>query len=284
VIGALLALCFAAGVGLLVVGLAREPKEIDVARWRERLLSRRESMPLPALPLGGLSAVLALIGAVFVWSLVGVPVLSLAAAIAGAYAPVAWARRVAERARRERERAWPAALAQLSDALEAGIAFPAAVSLLGEAGPVPLRVEFTSFQARLRAGGLEAALDGLARAGERTSDTVALLLRAGLLELPAGRLAPLLRELSEMLAERFEAREKARTRASSLQVEATVLALSPIVLLLLLGAASPGYLDAYKTAAGTIVATVGSALIFGCYLLMRWLGRVPEPRRTRTQR
>ncbi len=51
-----------------------------------------------------------------------------------------------------------------------------------------------------------------------------------------------------------------------------------------LGAASPGYLDAYKTAAGTIVATVGSALIFGCYLMMRRLGRVPEPRRTRTPR
>jgi tight adherence protein B len=219
-----------------------------------------------------------------VWSLVRVPALALAGTVAGAYVPVAWARHAGERARRERERAWPAALAQLSDALEAGIAFPAAVALLGDAGPVPLRVEFTSFQSRLRAAGLEAALDGLARAGERTSDTVALLLRAGLLELPAGRLAPLLRELSDVLGERFEAREKARTRASSLQVEAAVLALSPIVLLLLLGAASPGYLDAYRTTAGTLVATVGAALIFGCYLLMRRLGRVPEPRRTRTTR
>jgi tight adherence protein B len=102
--------------------------------------------------------------------------------------------------------------------------------------------------------------------------------------LPAGRLAPLLRELSEVLGERFEAREKARTRASSLQVEAAVLALSPIVLLLLLGAASPGYLNAYRTTAGTIVAVVGGALIFGCYLLMRRLGRIPEPRRTRSTR
>ena len=283
-IGVLLALCFAAGVGLLVVGLAREPQEFDVARWRERLFGRRPSLPLALAPLVGLSVVLALIAALLVWSLVGVPALALAAAVAGAYAPVAWARRAGERARRERERAWPAALAQFADALEAGIAFPAAVTLLGEAGPPPLRSEFTSFQARLRAAGLEAAVDGLARAGERTSDTVALLLRAGLLELPAGRLAPLLRELSEVLGERFEAREKARTRASSLQVEAAVLALSPIVLLLLLGAASPGYLNAYRTAAGTIVATVGGALIFGCYLLMRRLGRVPEPQRTRPQR
>lgn len=283
-IGLLLALCFAAGVGLLVVGLAREPRPVEIGALSERLFARRESLPLAPAPLGGLSAGLALVAALLVWSLVGVPVLALAAAVAGAYLPLAWARRSAERARNERERAWPAALAQLADALEAGIAFPAAITLLGDAGPIPLRAEFTRFQARLRAAGLEAALEGLARAGERTSDTVALLLRAGLLELPAGRLAPLLRELSEMLAERFEAREKARNRASSLQVEAAVLALSPIVLLLLLGAAAPGYLNAYRTATGTIVATVGGGLIFGCYLLMRRLGRVPEPRRTRTQR
>ena len=282
-IGALLAFCFAAGVGLLVVGLAREPQPLEIGSLSKQLLARRESLPLAPAPLG-LSAVLAVIAALLVWSLVGVPVLALAAAVAGAYAPLAWARRSGERARNERERAWPAALAQLADALEAGLAFPAAVALLGEAGPPPLRAEFTSFQARLRAAGLEAALDGLSRAEERTADTVALLLRAGLLELRAGRLAPLLRELSEMLAERFEAREKARTRASSLQVEAAVLALSPIVLLLLLGAAAPGYLNAYRTTAGTIVATVGGALIFGCYLLMRRLGRGPEPRRTRTQR
>jgi len=284
VIGVLLAFCFAAGVGLVVVGLAREPQSLENGSLSKRLFVRRESLPLAPAPLGGLSAILALVAALLVWSLVGVPALALAAAVAGAYAPLAWARRSGDRARNERERAWSAALAQLADALEAGIAFPAAVALLGEAGPSPLRAEFTSFQARLRAAGLEAALDGLARAGERTSDTVALLLRAGLLELPAGRLAPLLRELSEMLAERFEARDKARTRASSLQVEAAVLALSPIVLLLLLGAAAPGYLNAYRTTAGTIVATVGGGLIFGCYLLMRRLGRVPEPRRTRTTR
>ena len=116
--------------------------------------------------------------------------------------------------------------------------------------------------------------------GERTNDTIALLLRAGLLELPTGGLAPVLRELAEVLSERFEARETARSRASTLQLEAAVLALSPIVLLLLVGAASPGYLDAYRTAGGTVVAAIGALLIFGCYLLMRRLGRVPEPRRT----
>jgi len=110
------------------------------------------------------------------------------------------------------------------------------------------------------------------------------LLRAGLLELPMGGLAPVLRALAEVLSERFEAREKARSRASTLQLEAGVLALSPIALLLLVGAASPGYLDAYRTAGGTVVAAIGALLIFGCYLLMRRLGRVPEPRRTGARR
>jgi len=281
--GALLAVCFAAGVALFLVGLSRERPTAGLAAVRRRLFGRASLLPVGPVSLVASGVVLALAAAVLVWALVRVPALAFAAAAAGAYAPLAWARRSAARARWERERAWPAALAQLADALEAGIAFPAAVALLADAGPVSLRGEFAAFQARLRGAGLEAALDGLAALGERTSDTVALLLRAGLLELPAGRLAPLLRELSGVLAERFEGREKARSRASSLQVEATVLALSPIALLLLIGAASPGYLQAYRTGAGTIVATLGGVVIFGCYLLMRRLGRVPEPRRTRSE-
>jgi tight adherence protein B len=212
------------------------------------------------------------------------PVLAVVGALAGAYAPVALDVRRREAGRRARERAWPAALAQLADALEAGIAFPAAVTLVAEGGPEPLRAELTAFHARLRAGGLAAALAGLSERGERTNDTIALLLRAGLLELPTGGLAPVLRELAEVLSERFEARETARSRASTLQLEAAVLAVSPIALLLLVGAASPGYLDAYRTAGGTVVAAIGALLIFGCYLLMRRLGRVPEPRRTGVRR
>jgi tight adherence protein B len=280
VIGFLLALCFGGGVGLLLLGLSGRHLHAPPGAFnlRQRFSIERLGVRpgvLVVLVVGG-----ALLGWLLAWSLAQVPILALAAAGAGGYVPFAWAGRRREHAARERERAWPAALAQLADALEAGIAFPAAVTLVAEAGPVPLRREFASFHGRLRAAGLEAALDGLAASGERTTDTVALLLRAGLLELPSGRLAPVLRELSGVLSERLEAAEKARTRASSLQVEAAILAVSPAVLLLLVGAATPAYLDAYKTAAGTAVGAVGGLLIFGCYLLMRRLGRVPEPRRT----
>jgi tight adherence protein B len=279
VIGFLLGLAFAAGVAALWAG-AVCGAQLRVDARRLCALVARDDLPLGA-PLFLLVVVgSAAVAAVLVSSLVDVPVFAVGGAIGGGYLPVAWAGRQRERRSRERERGWPAALAQIADALEAGIAFPAALALVAGSGPEALRGDLTRFHARLRATGLAAAIDGLTDRGERTADTVALVLRAGLLELPAGGLAPVLRELAGVLSERLEAREKARSRASTLQLEAAILALSPIVLILLVGLASPAYLAAYRTAGGTLVATVGGLLIFGCYLLMRKLGRVPEPRRT----
>lgn len=271
--GFLLGLVFAAGVALLFIGTTTENPT------RVRLLFRGGSPGLRALVL--LSALLT---GLAVWALVGVPILSLAAGLAGGYAPIVWANRRKERKRRDRERAWPATLSALADGLEAGLAFPAAVSHVAEVGPEPLRADLAAFHARLRSSGLGAALDGLREVGERTADTVVLLLRAALLDLPAGGLAPLLRDLAAVLNERFESVEKARSRASSLQLEAAILALSPAVLLVLIGLSSPAYLDAYRTPAGTLVGAIGGLLIFGCYLLMRHLGRIPEPRRTVSRR
>jgi tight adherence protein B len=277
--GFMLGFVFAAGVALVWAGAACGA-ELRLRSEPLGRLVRQSDLPLspPVFVLAVLS--LAVIAAAFVWSLVDIPVLAFAGAIGGAYAPLAWTGRRRDRRLRERERAWPAALGQLADALEAGIAFPAAVALAAENGPEPLRSDLGRFHGRLRAGGLASAIDGLAQSGERTADTVALLLRAGLLELPAGGLAPVLRELANVLAERLEAHEKARSRASTLQLEAGLLALSPIVLFLLVGLASPAYLEAYRTPAGTLVGVIGGVLIFGCYLLMLRLGRVPEPRRT----
>ena len=277
--GFLLGLVFAAGVALFWAG-AVCGADVRLGSARIRALVPPSELPLspPLFVLVVLAS--AALAALLVWSLVDVPVLALAGAIGGAYAPLVWAGRRREHRLRERERGWPAALAQLADALEAGIAFPAAVALVGETGPPALRGDLARFHARLRGSGLASAIDGLTEQGERTADTVALILRASLLELPAGGLAPVLRELAGVLSERLEAREKARSRASSLQLEAAILALSPIVLLLLVGLASPAYLEAYRTPGGTLVGAMGGLLIFGCYLLMVRLGRVPEPRRT----
>ena len=280
-IGPLLTLCLLCGLVLLVIGLADQKRDAASAQltalWRRGqeagIFSPRF---LPTV------LVAALVGLALGWGLTAIPVLAILGGFTGGYAPFVRRRRRNEQTKRGRERAWPAALAQLADALEAGLAFPAGIALLGETGPIPLRVEFARMHARLRSDGLPAALDQLAGSRERTAGTVALLLRTGVVELPTGRLAPLLRDLAVTLGERFEAREKARTKASSLQLEAAILALSPIVLLLLVGAASPTYLAAYKTAAGTAVAIAGGIAIFACYLLMRRLGRIPEPQGRKT--
>lgn len=276
---ALFTLCLLAGLSLLIIGFTRKTTPAVRGSRLGMLWSRAQQQGIVTVRFLSLAVGMAFIGFVVGWVLTGIAVLAILGGFVGGYAPFVWLRRRNERSLRTRERAWPAALAQLADALEAGLAFPAAVALLGEAGPIPLRPEFARMHTRLRSDGLAAALDLLATSPDRTPSTVALLLRAGLLELPAGGLAPLLRDLSVMLSDRFEAREKARTKAASLQLEATILALSPIVLLLLVGAASPAYLAAYKTAAGTAVAVAGGIAIFTCYLLMRYLGRVPEPRR-----
>ena len=169
-------------------------------------------------------------------------------AIGGAYAPFVWAGGRRGRRLRERERAWPAALAQLADALEAGIAFPAAVALVAETGPAALR-ETLPASTHGCGGGLVSAIDGLTEQGERTADTVAphpsrQPARAG------GRLAPVLRELAGVLSERLRGAREGALASPSLQLEAAILALSPIVLLLLVGAASPAYLEAYRTPGG----------------------------------
>ncbi len=281
--GLLLAVCFAGGIASIGVGTLTDARLPDGGEKLGPFLVAGGVRVAPGVfLLGSLAA--AVLAALVVDVLVGVPALAIAAGCAGGWVPFAWVKRRRDRGRHERERAWPAVLSQLADALEAGIAFPAAVALAAQSGPTALRDELAAFHSRQRTSGLGDALDGLAAGGERTAETVVMLLRAGLLDLPAGGLAPVLRELSTVLGDRFEAREKARSRARSLEAEATILALSPILLLLLVGVASPSYLDAYKTPAGTAIAILGGALIFGCYVMMRRLGRIPEPRSTGGQK
>jgi tight adherence protein B len=212
-----------------------------------------------------------------VWRVLTVPALAIVAACAGGYAPVLLRRRRFDRRRREREQAWPAALDQLADGLEAGLAFPAAAVFVAQSGPSPLRGDFGRFYRSVREGALDAGLDELAETGERAGRSVAALLHAALVDVSTGGVAPVLRELAGVLRERWETRERARSRALSLRREAAILAVSPLAFVLLIGASAPGYLDAYRTAAGTAVSLLGTVVILGCYLAMRRLGRIPDP-------
>jgi Flp pilus assembly protein TadB len=272
--GQLGALLTAAGFVLLWLGVEREL----LAKLTRRALGPAfRGKAKRAARLTASAVALALVCALGSWWLARLPVISLLAAAAGGYLPFGLRRARSERQGRERERAWPAALEQLADGLEAGLAFPAAAAFVAGSGPSVLRGQFAGFYQAARDGRLEQGLDELATAPERAAATAAALLRASFVETPTGRVAPILRELAGVLRERWETRERGRSRALSLHREAAILALSPLAFLLLIGASAPGYLDAYRSFGGTLVSVAGAAVIGGCYLAMRRLGRIPEP-------
>ena len=147
---------------------------------------------------------------------------------------------------------------------------------VAQSGPSPLRRDFARFYRSIREGELETALDELARAPERAAVSAAAILRAAFVDVPTGGVAPVLRELARVLRERWETRERARSRALSLRREAAILAVSPLAFVLLIGASSPGYLSAYRSAAGTLVSLVGALVIVG--LLSGDAAARPDPR------
>lgn len=227
---------FSAGVGLVWFGAftdlpARSARRLRAATGVASRLALRVGLP---------ALVLAPICGLAVWHLLGVPALALLAAAGGAYAPLVLQRSRAERQRREREQGWPAALDQLADGLEAGLAFPAAALFVAQSGPSSLRRDFSRFYRSIREGELESGLEELARAPERAAVSAAAILRAAFVDVPTGGVAPVLRELARVLRERWETRERARSRALSLRREAAILAVSPLLFVLLIGASSPG--------------------------------------------
>ena len=259
------------GIGLFWLGLTRGKRQ---PRLNGALASGRVRV---VVRLVAPSVALAIVGALVSWWLARLPIISLLAAVAGGFVPYGVRRVRGEREARERERAWPAALMQLADGLEGGLAFPAAAQFVANSGPSVLRARFARFYQAIRDGQVARGLDELAVAPERAAGTAAALLRASFLETPTGRAAPMLRELAVVLRERWELREKARGRALSLHREAAILAVSPIAFLLLIGSFAPGYLNAYRTVGGTLVSVAAAVVIGGCYLAMRRLGRIPEP-------
>ena len=268
------AVLFATGVGLVWFGSLTDLPGRVACRLRGATgVAASELVVRVGLP----ALVLAPVCGLLTWDLLKVPALALLAAGGGAYAPVLFRRSRVERQRREREQAWPSALDQLADGLEAGLAFPAAAMFVAQSGPSSLRGDFARFYRSIREGELESALEELARAQERAAVSASAILRAAFVDVPTGGVAPVLRELARVLRERWETRERARSRALSLRREAAILALSPLAFVLLIGASSPGYLSAYRSATGTLVSLVGALVIVACYLAMRRLGRIPEP-------
>ena len=185
----LLAGLFAAGVALIWLGTVCHIT-IESASWR--LLSRHgRTLLVPAVAAAGTGLV--------AFELTTVPILALAAAAAAGSLRPPGSGDDAPPPRSSGNAPGRPRSPSSQTRSRPGSPSPPQSASPPRTGPPPLRPELARFHARLRAAGLEAALDGLADGGERSADTVALLLRAGLLELPAGGLAAVLRELATVL-------------------------------------------------------------------------------------
>jgi Flp pilus assembly protein TadB len=178
--------------------------------------------------------------------------------------------------RRERQDAVVASIRTLRQLLETGaVGVPAALEVLAERGPRPLRREFQA----LVAGGARPVAWALAR--ERVREPVFDLLAAAIIvQRPGGgQLGPLFRELEESVIAAHEVERE----ASALQVQArsasTLILCLPLAFLAVMCLLRSPYLDVYHTVPGELFLAAMLTVMGGAHILIRrWLRLPEEPR------
>ena len=178
--------------------------------------------------------------------------------------------------RRERQDAVVASVRTLRQLLETGaVGVTAALAILAERGPNPLRREFRS----LVAGGARPASWAIAR--ERIGEPVFDLLSAAVLvQRPGGgELGPLFRELEESVTAVHEVeREASALQVRARSASALILCL-PLAFLAVMCLLRSPYLDVYRTLPGGLFLAGMFAVMGGAHLLIRrWLRLPEEPR------
>jgi tight adherence protein B len=202
--------------------------------------------------------------------------LALVAGGAGLIAPVAYLRARARRRRRALRRCWPEAVELLAGAVRAGDTLPAALAVVAEQGPEPLRPAFRALVADHRVSG---DLPGaLVRLGDALADPVAdrVVVTLSVAYRVGGReLGRVLRTLAAFLREDQAVRLEIEARQSWTVVAARVAACAPWFVLVLV-ASRPQGREAFDTAAGFVVLAAGAAATFVGYRMMLAIGRLPE--------
>src|SRR5260370_6525510 len=245
------------------------------SRWRhEKALAAGSGWPIHGAP--GLAVVQAMVGAAFgsgAALLTGLPVLGVAGGIAG----VALVRgTVAARMRSQqviRQDAVLDAVRMLRQLLETGAAsVHAAVAVLGERGPAPLRSEFRVIAAT-SVGRRQAWNAARQRVGEPLFD---MLAAAVLVQGPVGgELAPLFADLEASVSGAQEGEREARALQVQARSACPIIVSLPIVFLVALSTLRSPYLAAYHnpTTQTSLLAMLG---VMACsYLWTRQLLLLP---------
>lgn len=278
--GALLG--FALGLGVLLIALGVSAPRTSSERRPSRLRRLIERAGLERVGPSGVVAAcggVAVIAGLVVLVVSGVFVVSLLAAAAAGFLPLAALRRRARARSTALRAAWPDAVDMLGSAVRAGMSLPEAVIDLGIRGPEALRPAFAAFAADYRAtGSFAIALDDLK---DRLRDPVAdrVVVSLGIARDVGGSdLGRVLATLSDFLRQDARARGEIEARQSWTVNAARVAVAAPWITLLLL-CTRPETVAAYSTSTGAAIIVGSAALSVVAYRVMTAIGRLPdEPR------
>lgn len=274
----LLSVAFGVGAFLLYDGLTRPPTEPGPPR-RSRLddwlaqagLGDVTPRDFLAFSLGS-----ALLCGLLSQMLLGWPLVSATAALAALALPAVYYDRRRERRRAALEGALVEAIAQLRDAIRAGLGLEEALAGLALHGPEVLRPEIAALVRRSRIEGFQPAL---AAARDRLAlplfDTVAISL--SLNDRVGGRqVSRVLDRLAHATREQVRTAEELRAHQSRNVLAARVVAAVPLLVLLAIRRLNPGYLALFSTAPGQLLLAGCVASIAVGYLAMLRVARLPE--------
>ncbi len=249
-------------------------------RSRMQVLLQQAGVPqVTPLSLVTSAAGLALLMALVVFVLTGVPAIALCFSLFVAYLPFALLRMRARRRSAVMRELWPDVVDNLRSAIRAGLSLPEALVQLGHKGPVQLRDDFRSFGADYRASGqFEAALQKLKAAlADPVSDRIIEALRLTR-DVGGSDLGKLLGTLSEFLRDHARTRSELEAR-QSWTVNAARLAVAAPWIVLMLMSTRPEAVAAYNTPAGWAVLGGGLLVSVVCYRVMLRIGALPEEER-----
>ncbi|MFG6476377.1 type II secretion system F family protein [Microbacterium sp. P06] len=226
-----------------------------------------------------LGAAFAVVSAAVVWLVTAVPVLSAVAAMAAAFAPVAWLRARRTRLLRTRRGLWPDVCDLLIASVRAGMSLPDAVASLAYSAPPALRSAFAAFGRDVSASGhfdssavrLKTALSD--PVADRIVETLRMARQVGGTELTA-----VLRALAASVRADATLRGEVEAKQSWIRGAAVLGVVAPWVILVLL-ALRPEGVRAYASPEGVGLILAGTVVSVVAFRIMLRIGRLPEPRR-----
>ena len=262
------------GAGLLLIYLSltsaeqAEPRGTADPAWLERLFAQSGAEGIGPRELVLASAGSGIASGLVAQLFLGWPVVTLASLGVGLLLPSWYFRQRAERRRAEIEEAVGEAVEALRDAVRIGLGLEEALRALGRTGPHALRPVFREVERDIRLAGFEEALD---RARERVADPLFDTLAVALLtsyRIGGRNLAAVLDGLSRSVRGSVQARREVRANQAQNVLSARVIAALPLVLILVIRATNPGYLDVFSSPGGQTVLALCLLSVAAGYAVM----------------